>query len=253
MLYYEHSQIEIRKVINKMKEIAKKNEPQTVWLDCEQAIINSVENTFEECTPLACFFHFKQRLWRRIEELGFSTAYNQNENVRMFFKKVAEIAFVPLSDIVSVYDQLRESVYDQQIFLAYIISIIIPTTDVNESGLLLMKLVRVLLLCSRVRVKKSRKNKSVCVDGVSPVLLDECAQSFSIPISRIFKKSLNSSELPSVLRHVNITPIFKKCKRNLASNYRPISLTSITCKIMEKMIKNTMVKFLEKENLITNH
>ncbi|RNA24307.1 hypothetical protein BpHYR1_014380 [Brachionus plicatilis] len=84
-------------------------EPQTVGLDFEQAIINSVENTFEECTPLGCFFHFKQRLWRRIQELGFATAYNQIDTVRVFFKKVACIAFVPVHDIATVYNQLKES------------------------------------------------------------------------------------------------------------------------------------------------
>ena len=34
-------------------------------------------------------------------------------------------------------------------------------------------------------------------------------------------------------RDANIVPLFKKDERHLASNYRPVSLTSITCKILD--------------------
>ncbi|CAF0936635.1 unnamed protein product [Brachionus calyciflorus] len=102
-------------------------------------------------------------------------------------------------------------------------------------------------------LKKLDKDKSVGVDGISPVLLNECAECFKTPISLIFKKSFNCSLLPSAWRNANITPIFKKGQRNVASNYRPISLTSIICKVMEKLIKNSMVEFLENEKLISSH
>ncbi|CAF0808212.1 unnamed protein product, partial [Brachionus calyciflorus] len=102
-------------------------------------------------------------------------------------------------------------------------------------------------------LSKLDKNKSCGSDGVSPVLLNECASSFCIPLSMIFKKSFDSSTLPSAWRHANITPIFKKGKRNIPSNYRPISLTSIICKVMEKIIKKVMVDFLDNGNLINKN
>ena len=52
------------------------------------------------------------------------------------------------------------------------------------------------------------------------------------------KLSIQSSSLPADWKRSNITPIFKKGSKHLPSNYRPISLTSITAKILERLIHN---------------
>ena len=46
-----------------------------------------------------------------------------------------------------------------------------------------------------------------------------------------------------------MTPIFKKGSKKLASNYRPISLTSQVCKIMEKLIKGRIIDHLNANSL----
>ena len=51
----------------------------------------------------------------------------------------------------------------------------------------------------------------------------------------------------------NIVPIFKKGNRNLASNYRPISLTSTCCKVMEHIIFHFIMNHLVMYNIINNH
>ncbi|CAF1121790.1 unnamed protein product, partial [Brachionus calyciflorus] len=75
--------------------------------------------------------------------------------------------------------------------------------------------------------KKLDKDKSADVDGISPVLLNECAECLKL---QFHYSSKNHS---SALRNAYITPIFKKDQRNVTSNYRPISLTSTTCKVCE--------------------
>ena len=52
----------------------------------------------------------------------------------------------------------------------------------------------------------------------------------------IFGKSLETGSLPDDWRRANISPIFKKGERSKPSNYRPISLTSMCCKVMEHII-----------------
>ena len=52
----------------------------------------------------------------------------------------------------------------------------------------------------------------------------------------IFNSSLHQGELPMDWKRANIVPVFKKGDKTLASNYRPILLTSISCKIMECLI-----------------
>ena len=49
-----------------------------------------------------------------------------------------------------------------------------------------------------------------------------------------------------------ITALFKKGDKKLASNYRPVSLTSIICKIMEKLIKKKIVDHFNRHNFFSN-
>jgi hypothetical protein len=49
-----------------------------------------------------------------------------------------------------------------------------------------------------------------------------------------------------------ITALFKKGDKKLASNYRPVSLTSIICKITEKLIRKKIVDHFNRHNLFSN-
>ncbi len=44
----------------------------------------------------------------------------------------------------------------------------------------------------------------------------------------------------------------KKVSKSNHSNYRPISLTSVICNILETLIRDKVVKFLEENGLINN-
>ena len=52
--------------------------------------------------------------------------------------------------------------------------------------------------------------------------------------------SLSQGELPSMWKKTNITPVFTSGDTSVISNYRPIALTSIVCKIMETVIASTI-------------
>ena len=45
--------------------------------------------------------------------------------------------------------------------------------------------------------------------------------------------SIDTGELPKDWRSANISSIFKKGDKHLPENYRPVSFTSVTCKILE--------------------
>ena len=51
-------------------------------------------------------------------------------------------------------------------------------------------------------------------------------------------------------RVANVTPIFKKGNRSLPCNYRPVSLTSVVCKVMESVVKDCMLKYLLDNGLL---
>ena len=68
----------------------------------------------------------------------------------------------------------------------------------------------------------------------------------------VFQKSINSRTPPSDWLKAHIVTIHKKNDRTIASNYRPISLTSIPCNILEDIISTSIYKHLENYNILTD-
>ena len=100
------------------------------------------------------------------------------------------------------------------------------------------------------KIKKMKDNKSPGVDGIPPKLLKEIVEQFSTPLAKLFNLSLEEGIVPSEWKEVNITPLFKKGSRNKPDNYRPVSLTSVVCKLLETLIRDHMVEFPVKYKLI---
>jgi len=95
-------------------------------------------------------------------------------------------------------------------------------------------------------------SKSPGPDGVHPKILRDLANELSTPIQIIFNKSLNSGVVPDMWKEAIITAIFKKGDKSSPSNYRPVSLTSILCKTIEKIVKNHIVAHMKLNNLFSN-
>ena len=100
------------------------------------------------------------------------------------------------------------------------------------------------------KIKKMKDNKSPGVDGIPPKLLKEIVEQISTPLAKLFNLSLEEGIVPSEWKEANITPLFKKGSRNKPENYRPVSLTSVVCKLLETLIRDHMVEFLVKRKLI---
>ena len=64
--------------------------------------------------------------------------------------------------------------------------------------------------------------------------------------------SFDQSILPLDWKSANVSPIFKKGSKKDKGNYRPVSLTCHACKIMERILKDEIVNFLEENNKITS-
>ena len=88
------------------------------------------------------------------------------------------------------------------------------------------------------------------VGGIPPKLLMETVAQIDIPFARVFNLSLKGGVVPFEWKEANIIPIFKKESRNKSDNYRPMSLTSVICKLLERLIKSHMVDFLVRRNLL---
>lgn len=73
------------------------------------------------------------------------------------------------------------------------------------------------------------------------------------PLTIIFQKSLAESKIPENWKEAHITAIFKKGVKSCPENYRPISLTSVPGKMMEKIIRDAIVSHMTTNNLFSVH
>jgi len=99
-------------------------------------------------------------------------------------------------------------------------------------------------------LEKLRTDKSPGTDAMHPKFLKEVREELGGILSNIMEQSMKTGEIPQEWRDALIVPIFKKGNRNEASNYRPVSLTSIVCKVMERIIKDQMMEHYEKCRVI---
>jgi len=92
---------------------------------------------------------------------------------------------------------------------------------------------------------KLKTSKSAGPDGLHARLLREAKDELVKPFTVLFNKSIRKGKLPEDWKQGQITPIFKKGNRASAGNYRPVSLTSIACKMLEGIIRNALLNHME--------
>jgi len=99
-------------------------------------------------------------------------------------------------------------------------------------------------------IRKIKPNKPAGPDEIYARVLRETEKELAFPLSIIFCRSVSQNEIPTDWKRANVVPIFKKGERGKVENHRPISLTSLVCKVLESIIKDRIVSYLEGSRLI---
>ena len=89
-------------------------------------------------------------------------------------------------------------------------------------------------------------------DQIPPKLLKIIAHEIAPALSCIFQQSYNCGTVPPQWKQALVTPVYKSGDRSDPSNYRPISLTCICCKVMEHIILSHVSKHLASNNILTD-
>ena len=95
-------------------------------------------------------------------------------------------------------------------------------------------------------------SKSCSPDNIPARILKFCCDEIAPILTVIFTQSLNLGDLPENWLIGNITPIFKKGERANPTNYRPISLTSICCKVLEHILYHTITEHLNTYQILSD-
>ena len=95
-------------------------------------------------------------------------------------------------------------------------------------------------------------NKACGPDLLTPLLLKRSAEFICESLCHLFNQSMAMGSLPKDWTSANIIPVHKKGDRRTAANYRPISLTSIVVKVMERIICKQLTAALEKSDCLSD-
>ena len=83
-----------------------------------------------------------------------------------------------------------------------------------------------------------KAHKTTGPDAIRARLLKEAADQLAPILTTIYRASLQQATFPEEWKKANVVPTFKKGDHSAASNYRPVSLTSIASKVMERIISS---------------
>ena len=102
-------------------------------------------------------------------------------------------------------------------------------------------------------IKNMPTKTSKTPEEIPAIVVKKCCGSISKFLSLFFNLSINTAQIPWQWKFSIITPVHKKGSKNLANNYRPIALTSVICRILEKIISLDIIEHLNLHNLISKN
>ena len=103
------TQSSYRQVFNALLELEPSLHPVSILSDFEVACLNSCEAVFSDAIHRGCFFHFVQCIWRQVQSSGLQERYAKEEEFAHEVKKLAALAFIPVDDVTSAFEQLTDS------------------------------------------------------------------------------------------------------------------------------------------------
>ena len=95
---------------------------------------------------------------------------------------------------------------------------------------------------------KLLKNGSSGYDSISATTVQKTATACITPLTHIMNLSLSSGIFPQELKNARVIPLFKSGDAMLSSNYRPVSVLPLFSKILERLMYNRLISFINKHD-----
>src|SRR5215813_14910046 len=101
-----------------------------------------------------------------------------------------------------------------------------------------------------IKIIGSLKNSNAAgIDGVPSIIFKQCTKGIIRPLLYFANKSISDSVVPTQWKTAKIIPVHKGGSRNEVNNYRPISITPIACRLVEKLLRESIEQFINEKNV----
>ena len=101
-------------------------------------------------------------------------------------------------------------------------------------------------------LKGLNPSKALGPDELHPRVLKELASELGPMFAHLFQQSVDTGEIPKEWSLANICPLYKKGDRSLACNYLPVSLTCVSCKLLEHIVCSNIMAHLDEHKLLSD-
>ena len=97
-----------------------------------------------------------------------------------------------------------------------------------------------------------KSNKAAGFDNLKPSIIRNVIHLLAAPLTHIFNISLLQGVFPDRMKIAKVAPVYKKGDPKMFANYRPISVLPSLSKILERIVYNKLLAFLNKHNILFN-
>ena len=97
-----------------------------------------------------------------------------------------------------------------------------------------------------------KAHKAPGPDEIPARLLKEAADQLAPMLTTIFQASYNQGTVPTAWLQADVVPVFKQGEPAAPSNYRPMSLTAICCKLMEHIMQSNIMRHLDSHSILND-
>ena len=116
-------------------------------------------------------------------------------------------------------------------------------------------------------ISSMKNSVSKTPDNIPSYFLKKTSKSLAKPLAILYNISIREGKIPQIWKRAIVIPVHKKGMKNNPQNYRPISLTSVVCRVLEriihkqisihlsnnKIISTTQHGFMTKRSTLTQH
>jgi hypothetical protein len=197
----------------------------------EQKIVKNLKNN---CKPLFRYFKSKSKIRKNV-----SSIKTESGKLTESPSETAEVLADFFQSVHSFeeFGPLHEYCYKNNDINNVMCGLNISAGDVK-------------LLLSKLDV-----SKSMGPDEIHPKILKFLSsnEDFINTITTLFNKCIKDENIPCIWKTAIVIPIHKKGSIHLPSNYRPVSLTCILCKVYEKFIRTHILNFIKDKIISSQH